>query len=376
MENERQRWEIVFNTYYGSVKCKARSFKRLVPDSPYSSHRPASAPLGFLTNFLLSPSLSLIPYFRRMRGLVLRSTGAWYEVKAEDGTIWQCRIRGKFRTKGLRTTNPIAVGDQVQIEPEEVEGQAVIKEIEPRKNYIIRKSVNLSKEAHIVASNVDQAFLFATLKLPRTSAGFIDRFLVTAEAYTIEAIVVFNKIDLLDEAEKEELANFVNTYESIGYKVRQISAETGEGTLELYAEMAGKTNMLTGHSGVGKSTFINKVDPDLDIKTAEISELYKKGKHTTTYAEMHLLKNGGYIIDTPGIKGFGIVDIPKEEIHHHFPEMFALLPDCKFHNCLHIDEPKCAVKAAVERGEIPASRYKSYATMYSDDEDETYRAPF
>ena len=311
-----------------------------------------------------------------MRGLVLKSTGKWYEVLAEDGEHWQCRIRGKFRMKGLRTTNPISVGDHVIFEDEESEGRGVIKEIEARKNYIIRKSVNLSKEAHIVASNVDQAFLFATVKLPRTSAGFIDRFLVTAEAYSIKAIVVFNKIDLLDEEEKEELRFLVKTYESVGYDVRQISAETGEGTQELYDELAGKTNMLTGHSGVGKSTFINKTNPGLNIKTDEISELYKKGKHTTTNAEMHILDNGGYIIDTPGIKGFGIVDIPKNELHHYFPEMFALLPDCKFHNCLHIGEPKCAVKLAVENGKVPESRYKSYTTMYSDDEDETYRAGY
>ena len=311
-----------------------------------------------------------------MRGLVLKSTGKWYEVLAEDGEHWQCRIRGKFRMKGLRTTNPISVGDHVIFENEESEGRGVIKEIEARKNYIIRKSVNLSKEAHIVASNVDQAFLFATVKLPRTSAGFIDRFLVTAEAYSIKAIVVFNKIDLLDEEEKEELRFLVKTYESVGYDVRQISAETGEGTQELYDELAGKTNMLTGHSGVGKSTFINKTNPGLNIKTDEISELYKKGKHTTTNAEMHILDNGGYIIDTPGIKGFGIVDIPKNELHHYFPEMFALLPDCKFHNCLHIGEPKCAVKLAVENGKVPESRYKSYTTMYSDDEDETYRAGY
>ena len=311
-----------------------------------------------------------------MRGLVLKSTGKWYEVLAEDGEHWQCRIRGKFRMKGLRTTNPISVGDHVIFEDEESEGRGVIKEIEARKNYIIRKSVNLSKEAHIVASNVDQAFLFATVKLPRTSAGFIDRFLVTAEAYSIKAIVVFNKIDLLDEEGKEELGFLVKTYESVGYEVRQISAETGEGTQELYDELAGKTNMLTGHSGVGKSTFVNKTNPGLNIKTDEISELYKKGKHTTTNAEMHILDNGGYIIDTPGIKGFGIVDIPKNELHHYFPEMFALLPDCKFHNCLHIGEPKCAVKVAVENGQVPESRYKSYTTMYSDDEDETYRSGY
>lgn len=329
-----------------------------------------------LNEALFLTPLSLISYFCQMRGMVLKSTGTWYEVKAEDGSIWQCRIRGKFRTKGLRTTNPIAVGDHVFFEPGDDEGQGMINEIEPRKNYIIRKSVNLSKEAHIVASNVDQAFLFATIKLPRTSAGFIDRFLVTAEAYSIEAIVVFNKIDLLDEEGKAELEFFANTYESIGYKVRKISAETGEGTKELYGELAGKTNMLTGHSGVGKSTYINKVNPGIDIRTDELSELYKKGKHTTTSAEMHLLDNGGYIIDTPGIKGFGIVDIPKNELHHYFPEMFKLLPDCKFHNCLHIGEPKCAVKAAVERGEVPASRYKSYSTMFTDDESETYRAAY
>ncbi|NNE54513.1 MAG: ribosome small subunit-dependent GTPase A [Flavobacteriales bacterium] len=312
-----------------------------------------------------------------MKGLVIKSTGAWYEVLDEAGTEWTCRMRGKFRMKGLRTTNPISVGDRVVFE-EDTEGEdsGIITKIEPRKNYIIRKSVNLSKEAHIVASNVDQAFLFITLKMPRTSTGFVDRFLVTAEAYNVKTILVFNKLDLMNDKELATIADWTDIYTRIGYAVYEISATEGNGAQEVYELMSDKVNLLSGHSGVGKSTFINTVNPGLALKTSEISDFHQKGKHTTTFAEMHQLKNNGFIIDTPGIKGFGLVDIPKNELHHHFPEMFELLPECKFHNCIHINEPGCAVRKAVEDGNVAESRYKNYLAMYEHDEGETYRVGY
>ena len=295
----------------------------------------------------------------------------------ESGEIWDCRIRGKFRMKGLKTTNPIAVGDRVEVEPEEGDEQrGIITSIADRKNYIIRKSVNLSKEAHIVASNLDQAFLFITLKKPRTSTGFVDRFLVTAEAYNVPVILIINKLDLLSESDVEDLEDWMSTYTLIGYPVHAICVAESKGTEELYELMAGKVNALAGHSGVGKSTFINQVNPGLELRTAEISESHEKGKHTTTFAEMHQLNNGGFVIDTPGIKGFGLIDIPKNELHHHFPEMFALLPECKFHNCVHVNEPGCAVRGAFEAGSIPESRYLNYLAMYEQDESENYRTGY
>lgn len=312
-----------------------------------------------------------------MQGLVLKSTGSWYAVIDDSGKEWTCRMRGKIRLQGLRTTNPIAVGDIVQIEPEpENEDQAVILSIDDRKNYIVRKSVNLSKEAHVVASNLDQAMLFITLKKPSTSTGFVDRFLVTAKAYQIPVVLVFNKVDIYDEDEIDELAAWIETYESIGYPHVITSALEGKGIKKIEDLLTDRVTLLSGHSGVGKSTLINAIDPSLDLRTAEISDSHNKGVHTTTYAEMFRMKNGGYIIDTPGIKGFGLVDIPKEELNHYFPEMFELLPNCKFHNCLHINEPGCAVKKAVDEEEIPPSRYHSYMTMYEDHDSGVYRAPF
>jgi len=306
-------------------------------------------------------------------GLVLRSTGKWYQVKGDDGKEYTCQIKGKLRMKGIRSTNPLAVGDRVIVEVQDDDESGIIKSIEKRKNYIIRKSVNLSKESHIVASNLDQAFLLITLKTPSTSTGFIDRFLITAEAYSIPVVLVFHKSDVYDKDDLQRVNELIGIYEKIGYTCLITSAETKQNVDLVYQMMKDKVSMFSGHSGAGKSTLINVMNPGIDIKTAEVSESHNKGKHTTTFAEMHELNIGGYIIDTPGIKGFGLVDIPKEELHHHFPEIFALLPDCKFHNCLHIKEPKCAVKVAVEAGHVASSRYKNYLTMYNDDDTASYR---
>ncbi len=305
-------------------------------------------------------------------GLVIKSTGKWYKIRLEDGEIVDAQIRGKFRIKGLKTTNPLAVGDRVILE-EEKDKTWVIKTILERTNYIIRKSVNLSKQAHIIAANVDQAFLFVTVARPDTSYGFIDRFLVTAEAYQIPIIILINKIDSYTKEENKEANEVYATYVSLGYDVRRISALQCENTSELSALFKDKISMLGGHSGAGKSTLVNSISPGLDIKVQEISDSHNKGQHTTTFAEMHELNEGGFVIDTPGIKGLGLIDIEKEELHLLFPEMRALLPECKFHNCRHINEPKCAVQEALLRGEISENRYKSYLTMYEDFSADVYR---
>ncbi len=304
-----------------------------------------------------------------MKGVVIKSTGSWYNVLSEDGHMIDCRIKGVFRIKGIKTTNPIAVGDSVLFELEE-EGKGVIHTIHDRKNYIIRKSINLSKQSHIIAANMDQALLIATLALPRTSAGFIDRFLLTAEAYHIPVSIVFNKIDLFEnDAElMDELNAFIAVYEKIGYKCYKVSA-TENKDIEILRELTkGKTTLVSGHSGVGKSTLVNAMDKQLNLKVGEISDVHFKGKHTTTFAEMHPLSYGGYIIDTPGIKELGLVDMEKEEIADYFPEMRALRNECKFNNCMHINEPKCAVLEAVEKGEIAASRYNSYLSIINGEE--------
>lgn len=305
-------------------------------------------------------------------GLVIKSTGSWYKVVYKDGELIDCQIKGKFRIKGLRTTNPISVGDRVGFIMNE-DGTGVIESIEERKNYIIRKSVNLSKEAHIVASNVDRAYLVVTLVKPPTSFGFIDRFLVTAEAYSIPVTILFNKVDVYDDVAFDKLDVYRSIYDAIGYECMEISALTGYGMDALRESMESQINLLSGHSGVGKSTLINALIPGLEIKTSGISDAHNKGRHTTTFAEMHQMENGGYLVDTPGIKGFGLVDIPKEELHHHFPEFFERLSECKFHNCLHINEPGCAIKKAVEAGELPYERYESYFMMFNDDESSPYR---
>lgn len=309
-----------------------------------------------------------------MIGTVYKSTGSWYTVKTDDGVFYDCRIKGKFRIKGIKSTNPIAVGDRVVFELEKSgdETNATITEIKDRKNYIVRKSVNLSKQTHIIASNLDQVFLMVTLNNPQTFTSFIDRFLVTAEAYGIPAVLLFNKVDSYDEDELVDVKYLAALYRSIGYTCVGISAKTGKNVDKVKEMMTGKISMFSGHSGVGKSTLVNTIDKELNIKTKEISEQHMQGQHTTTFAEMYDLDFGAQIIDTPGIRGFGIVDMEKEEIGDYFPEFFALKSECKFNNCLHIDEPKCAVKDALDNDEVAWSRYKSYVQMITGEE-ENYR---
>jgi ribosome biogenesis GTPase len=303
-----------------------------------------------------------------MKGTVIKSTGSWYNVLSETGEIVGCRMKGTFRMQNIKNTNPIAVGDKVEFEKEGEEENGMITEIEKRKNYIIRRSINLSKQTHIVAANIDQAFLIVTYVQPRTSTGFIDRFLVTAEAYGIPVNIVINKTDLYSRSEEKEVEQLLSTYRNIGYKCYTVSAVSKKGTTELKKLMSGKTNLLAGHSGAGKSTLINSIDGTLDLKIGEISEAHHKGKHTTTYAEMFPLKAGGFIIDTPGIKELGLVDMDKYEIAHYFPEMKRLLNQCKFNNCLHLNEPKCAVRDQVEKGLLAASRYYSYLSILNGEE--------
>ncbi len=308
------------------------------------------------------------------QGTVIKSTGSWFQVRAE-GKLWECRIKGRIRLEGIKSTNPVAVGDYVDFEPEEAEeGVGVIVAIHDRKNHIVRKSVNLSKRTHIIAANLDQAILIATLEFPKTYPRFIDRFLLTAEAYDIPGVLIFNKHDLYNEAMLEELEYLSIVYRDAGYTVMNTSTVSGKGLEEFRDLLKGKTSLLSGHSGVGKSTLINCIEPGLDLKTAQISESHLQGQHTTTFAEMHPLSFGGDIIDTPGIRGFGLVDMEKEEIGDYFPEIFRLKSECRFHNCLHLEEPGCAVKEAVENARLPLSRYESYVALVQGlDEDDTYR---
>ena len=299
-----------------------------------------------------------------MQGLVIKSTGSWYQVATPDGNIIDCRIKGKFRTKDIKTTNPVAVGDHVELEPEPDQATCVITKLHDRKNYIIRKSVNLSKQAQIIAANLDQAFLIVTLASPRTSLGFIDRFLVTAEAYDIPAGLIFNKLDLFSDEGLEILAEYEDIYARLGYPCFKVSALEGTNLEEIETLLKDKVTLFTGHSGVGKSTLINRLIPDIELKTGKISDWSDKGQHTTTFAEMHQLPQGGYLIDTPGIRELGIIDIEKQELGHFFPEMRELLNECRFHNCRHINEPGCAVMEAVEEGIIDQSRYDSYLSIY------------
>jgi ribosome biogenesis GTPase len=309
-----------------------------------------------------------------MKGTVYKSTGSWYTVKALNGTFYECRLKGKFRIEGIKSTNPVAVGDIVlfEVETKGDETIGIIYEIEERENYIIRKSVNLSKQTHIIAANIDIAFLLVTLNNPPTFTTFIDRFLITAEAYHVKAVLLFNKIDAYNEEEILEIKYLAHLYRNIGYECIGISAKTGKNIEKVKALMQHKVSMFSGHSGVGKSTLINTIEPELNLKTSEISEQHLQGQHTTTFAEMYDLTFEGQIIDTPGIKGFGIVEIEKEELADYFPEYFALKEHCKFHNCLHLEEPKCAVKEALEKDELAWSRYKSYLQML-EGEEENYR---
>ncbi len=309
-----------------------------------------------------------------MKGVVLKSTGSWYQVRSlESGELYDCRIKGKFRVAGIKSTNPIAVGDIVHFDLEDdQEGQGVINGIQDRRNYIVRKSVNLSKQVHIIASNMDQALLVTTLAQPMTSTGFMDRFLSTAEAYSIPTIIVFNKIDLYGEQELMELEYREAVYRAIGYRVIKTSAIKDIGLEGLKEELKDKTTLLSGHSGVGKSTLINAVEPNLDLRTGKVSISHSKGQHTTTFAEMHPLEMGGDVIDTPGIKGFGMVDMKKEEISHFFPEIFTLSEQCRFHNCMHLNEPQCAVKKALEENKIAPTRYESYLNQINDYDEQTH----
>ncbi|MBN9292443.1 MAG: ribosome small subunit-dependent GTPase A [Flavobacteriia bacterium] len=307
-------------------------------------------------------------------GKVLKSTGKWYLVEMENGSVINCRIRGKFKLDGLKTTNPVAVGDIVDVdEAEDNEGNRVITKIHERQNYIVRKSTNLSKQMQILAANIDRAYLLVTIHSPVTHLAFIDRFLVSAESFRIPTTILINKADLLSEEDNEYADALIYLYESIGYPCFKISAENNQNIEFLKEEINGKQVMISGHSGVGKSTLVNAIDPDLNLKTGEISKAHAQGQHTTTFAEMHQLASGGYIIDTPGIRAFGIVDLEKEHIAHYFPEMRELLGECRFHNCKHLNEPQCAVKEAVENGSISESRYQTYLQLMEEDPNDVYR---
>ena len=302
------------------------------------------------------------------KGVVICATGSWYDVLTEDGAVCKCRIRGRMRLKGVRSTNPVVVGDEVLFTAEG--DDFVIEELVPRRNYIIRRASNLSKESHIIASNIDRAMLVVTLSSPRTAPEFVDRFLITCEAYSIPATILLAKIDLAEDR-REEVDAFRATYESAGYEVVEISAKFGTGLDRVKELVAGRTTLVAGNSGVGKSTLIGALEPTLDVRTGEISQSHNKGRHTTTFSTMYPLTGGGSIIDTPGVKGFGLIDIEDAELCRYFPDMMRYAPDCRYYNCTHVHEPDCAVVRAVEKGEIAYSRYESYLKIL--DEDDKYR---
>ena len=311
-----------------------------------------------------------------MKGLVIKNTGSWVTVRLDDGNTVNCKMRGVLRLKGLRCTNPVAVGDRVQVEDKGGDAP-VVGDIEPRRNYIIRRSSNLSKEFQIIAANLDQAVLVATLTNPETSTTFIDRFLATAEAYQVPAVLAFNKIDLLDTEEwRNRLDELKTLYESIGYPVVTMSAATGEGADALRAQLAGKMSLLSGNSGVGKSSIINLLVPDAHVRVGDVSHTHHKGMHTTTFSELLDLPGGGAIIDTPGVKAFGTIDFERAEVAHYFPEIFRISDDCRFNNCTHTHEPGCAVLEAVEQGKIAPSRFTSYLSILEEDPNNKYRKPF
>ncbi|QUB46827.1 ribosome small subunit-dependent GTPase A [Prevotella sp. oral taxon 475] len=310
-----------------------------------------------------------------MHGLVIKNTGSWYTVKTDEGAIIESKIKGNFRLKGIRSTNPVAVGDRVELILNQ-EGTAFISAIEDRRNYIIRKSSNLSKQSHILAANIDQALLLVTVNRPQTSTTFIDRFLASAEAYRIPVVLLFNKIDLLDASERRYQELLSRLYTTIGYRCLALSAQTGEGIEPLRELLMGQISLLSGNSGVGKSTLINCLLPDAHLRTAEISDAHNAGMHTTTFSEMLPLPEGGYVIDTPGIKGFGTFDIEREELGSYFKEIFRLSKDCRFNNCTHTHEPGCAVLQALQNHFVAESRYQSYLNMLEDKDESKYREAF
>ena len=310
-----------------------------------------------------------------MHGLVIKNTGSWYTVKTDEGAIIESKIKGNFRLKGIRNTNPVAVGDRVELILNQ-EGTAFISAIEDRRNYIIRKSSNLSKQSHILAANIDQALLLVTVNRPQTSTTFIDRFLASAEAYRIPVVLLFNKIDLLDASERRYQELLSRLYTTIGYRCLALSAQTGEGIEALRELLMGQISLLSGNSGVGKSTLINCLLPDAHLRTAEISDAHNAGMHTTTFSEMLPLPEGGYVIDTPGIKGFGTFDIEREELGSYFKEIFRLSKDCRFNNCTHTHEPGCAVLQALQNHFVAESRYQSYLNMLEDKDESKYREAF
>ena len=309
-----------------------------------------------------------------MRGLIVRNTGSWYTVKTDDGRLFDCKVKGTFRLKGIRSTNPVAVGDMVTITPSPDGQTALIEDIEDRRNYIIRKASNLSKQSHIIAANVDMAALVVTIAHPETSTTFIDRFLASAEAYRVPVLLIFNKTDLYVEDELGQMNELVALYRNIGYTSLTCSAEKGNGIDELQAELIGKTTLLSGNSGVGKSTLLNLLVPEAEAKTAEISVAHDSGMHTTTFSQMFFLPQGGALIDTPGIKGFGTFDMEREEVSHYFREIFRTSADCRFGNCTHTHEPGCAVLQAVAEGSIAESRFISYLSMLEDKDEDKYRS--
>ena len=305
-----------------------------------------------------------------MKGLVIKNTGSWYTVQTDDGQLFDCKVKGNFRLRGIRSTNPVAVGDRVCVS----EGN-FITEIEDRRNYIIRKSINLSKQSHIIAANVDQALLVVTVNRPQTNTTFIDRFLASAEAYRVPVVLIFNKSELLDDDEKHYQQMLIHLYETVGYECRAISAETGDGIDALLPMLQGKITLLSGNSGVGKSTIINRLVPGVNLRTAEISDAHQMGQHTTTFSEMIPLGEG-WLIDTPGIKGFGTFDMEPEELTSYFKEIFRFSKDCRFSNCTHTHEPGCAVLQALENHYIAQSRYQSYLSMLNDKDDSKYREAY
>lgn len=310
-----------------------------------------------------------------MKGLVVKNTGSWYQVKTDDGRLVETKLKGNFRLKAIKSTNPVAVGDFVFIE-ENAEGTAFIYEIEDRKNYIVRRSSNLSKQSHVIAANIDQAFLIATVNYPATTTTFIDRFLATTEAYRIPALLFFNKMDRYSGEEQEYVDALIHLYETIGYACYKISALKEDDLSFMLDLLKNKTTLFSGHSGVGKSTLINRLKPDIQLRTREISEYHNKGMHTTTFSEMIGLPEGGYIIDTPGIKGFGVFDMESVEISHYFPEIFKFSATCRFNNCTHRREPGCAVLKALEEHYISESRYRSYLNILDDENEKKYREAY